>query len=153
MGTVRYPFDYDNLKKGDEIPVEQLEHITRTKYGDDKYSLRVLSLCEQIERELKERGRHVTVVQRKGAIRILLDSEAAEYNSMRFRQQQEGLVRSHYRGLAVVSANLDETERKRHERRMENQSKILQGMIAGGSRPVNRLLNGGKKSLLETQTA
>lgn len=128
MHTEKHPFDYDSLSKGTVIPVEKLEEITRLSHEDAAYSLAALRLKEQIEFELESRGRPVTVATENGALCILTDEEAAEYNHRMFRQYLRRIAKSHVRKCAVDVNHLGPDEKVKHDAELVAQGRILQAM-------------------------
>lgn len=86
LPATRYPIDPDAVTKGDEISVETLTKLSGAEGGSQRYQLFALALGNWIERQKAERGEHVVVVMRKGALRILLDREIPAYTAQRWRE-------------------------------------------------------------------
>jgi len=127
--TRLYPLDFNALQKGDVIPPEQIEKIYNVNREDVKaYQLKKLVLASQIERELGDRGRSVTVRGDGDSLRILTDPEAAEYNAKRFRHGLRAATRSHKRTMCVDVAHLDADQKLTHSRECVVQGKILQSI-------------------------
>lgn len=124
---IRYfPLDFDALKKGDTIPPDRLEQLTGCERGTSKYQLAVLTLRERIVKECHERGREFTVAIIKGALRILTDSEASLYNARAFKGKFRGAGRALKRAARVDTSNLDDGQKKEHERNLIVFGKMLQ---------------------------
>ena len=126
--TEKYPFDYDALKKGDVIAAESLEGILLIKRDDARFGLKILGLKEKIESELDARGHPVTVRIDKGSLVILTDEEAAVYNPEQFDLGVRKAGRAHRRTIAVDMNNLEDGNRKKLERRIEVQGRVLQAI-------------------------
>lgn len=131
MSITRYPLDFDALKKGDYIPPERIEEIFQIKLEDDikAFHLKLLGLKEQIEDRLWARGETATIKIEKDGVRILLDSEAADYNEESFNQALRKAGKAHHRNLHVnVGLLEDEKQLKQHERTLEVQGLVLQAI-------------------------
>lgn len=126
MDEVRYhPIDFDALRKGDVITVEQLERITGYQYGTRKFDLAVLALREQITRELHDRNYPITVASENGSLKILTDEEAAAYNPQMFRHGFRKLLRAHRRLMNVDATQLNSEQREALERNIVVQGKMI----------------------------
>jgi hypothetical protein len=114
-----YPFDTDALEKGSRITVEEIEKAYGVSFGTDAYQLASLKAVSYIERRFRDRGVVVTVVQRKGEVVVLTDSEAAVENARQFDLKMKGAARAHFRNMNVDRANLPPGELEVHDRNLE----------------------------------
>jgi hypothetical protein len=121
-----YPLDFDALQKGDVITIDRLEAITDKQRGTQAFQLAVLSLRERIINECKDRDRFFTVAIVKGNLRILTDEEAAVYNSRTFKMGMKRSRKSLSRLAKVDMNNLDDLQKKSHERNLIVFGKMLQ---------------------------
>jgi len=128
-GDVNYfPLDFDLLDKGDVIAAETVEAATGCKRDDPRYSLKMLGFKEQISKELRRRGRIVTIKAEDCSLRVLTDEEASEYNPRRLSVCLRQAAEAHVRNLAVDVANLSDDRRKEHERTIVVNGRLLQAV-------------------------
>lgn len=129
MEEVKYhPIDFDALNKGDSLSPEQLATITNCQVGTTRYQLAVLRLCDQIQRELDDRGKQVTVAVKKGFVCVLTDEEASIHNNRLFSRHRRGQWRSHARNMQVDVSQLSQESRAAHERNLIVNSAVLAAM-------------------------
>lgn len=128
MKTEKYPFDFDSLQKGDVIPVEVLEDVTKLSRNHKDFNLKILGLREQIESELEGRGRPVNIKCDHGSLRILTDEESVPYTAQLFRQHRRGLGRAHLRACIIDTRSLNAETQKRLESQLLNQAAKLAAM-------------------------
>ena len=117
------------------ISQEKLKEITKQEPGTDLYRLAVMSIKQQIERQLEERGYPVTIKHEKDALRILLDAEASDHNARQAELSIRRLRRSHQRSLCVDVRNLNEEEQTQHSRHL-----LWQGAMVGAIKKAGREL-------------
>jgi predicted small secreted protein len=129
MTTEKYPFDFDALQKGDLIDAIHIEKVLRLSRGTPAYQLKLMGLKDEVERELMQRGRPVTVKIEKQSLRILTDAEATEYNEARFNHQLRGAKRSFHRQMNVDVSQLTEDQKASHERRVLWQGGIMTAIV------------------------
>jgi hypothetical protein len=129
MNIRRDPLDFEALKKGDRILVDEMEVITGHKRDSLKFARDVQSLCAKVERELARRGYPVTCRMLDLGLAVLTDKEASEYNDHRFRDGLGLAVKSHGKANAVDQRNLDDGDKKRHDRRLEIQGRYMQAVV------------------------
>jgi hypothetical protein len=147
MKTEKYPFDFDSLQKGDVIPVEMLEEITKMSRSHKDFNLKILGLREQIEHELEGRGRPVNVKCDHGSLRILTDEEAVPYTAQLFRQHRRALGRAHLRACIIDPRGLNSEVAKRLESQLLNQAAKLAAMKR--ARPKAIESTGGGQAKIE----
>ena len=117
MAVQYHPLNYDSLNIGDIITEEQITTITGHQPDTTKFSLGALNLKESIARELAARGKIVTMTVAKGVgIKILTHAEAAAYNENQSESLTRRLIHAHFRNSAVDPRELDDDQRKRHDR-------------------------------------
>lgn len=126
----RHPIDFEQLNKGDKIGTETIEKITGVSRNDWKrYELAVLTLKEQIEKEMAGRGTPVVIKIDAGTLLVLTDSEAVQYLNERHRILRRQITRNHGKSVNAVDVRqLTEQERLDHERGVLIRSKELQAM-------------------------
>jgi hypothetical protein len=124
--TSKHPIDYDALQKGDYITPDVCEAILKLTRDTKRYPLRLTSLAQHIERELRIRGRPATVACRKDGISILTDSEAARH-SVKWREQRVRGIRRDLRRLVNVDVNhLSDCEKQDHDRELLVTGRMVQ---------------------------
>lgn len=132
--ATRYPFDYDAISKGDRIEPEVIEEIVGVKRKTYRYGLKIGGLVQQVDRELRARGKCFTVCIRDHGISILTDAEASIYNTDRFKHCQSGLARSNVRMAEVDTSGFSEASRAKHDRQLKDQGAILSAIAAAARR-------------------
>lgn len=130
MDTERriHPIDVTTLSKGDRLPIEQVEQIVNCSRASPAFAFRVLSLKGWIERSLRNHGKVWTLRVDHGAICILTDVEAVQYN---FRQHRVGCRktrRSLRRQIAVDVSNLTEEQKVEHDKMLTRQAGVVAAM-------------------------
>lgn len=126
----KWPFDWDRLKKGDRIPAERLERVVGHKRSEHKdYSFALLSLAQEIEREMGSRGNPVTVRRQHDDLIILTDSQAALHNDNQFQLARRKMGRALVRQAAVDTNKLSDDEMRRHEQRYLANSRMYQAIL------------------------
>ena len=124
-----FPLDFDKLQKGSIVPKEKVEELYNISHTDKLYSLRVLGLREEIERELANRKRPVVTRCIDDAIHILEDAAAAKYTAHQGRAAVRKLVRTHHRALTGVDvSNLTDDERREHDHEIVKNGKYIQAI-------------------------
>lgn len=126
--TEKWPVDVDTLEKGTVIPRERVEIMAGIHYGDPKWGLAVLRIIGTIERQLRDRGRPMTLYQRHGAIVCCTDEEARVYNPRQFDIGVSRMVRAHERNAHVDVRNLDESSRSAHDKTLTRHGRMLQAL-------------------------
>ena len=138
-GATRYPFDYDELDKGDIISAETLEELTGYERGTQDYNLQLMVLQNQIMDEMEVRDRPMTVRIHKGGLELLTDAQASVYNHGRgesgLRQMKGAVKRLGWTDMM----KLTDEERKNHDRTVLIQSRMLQGAMKGRKESFRQL--------------
>lgn len=124
-GFSKYPFDYDQLKKGDELSPEEIERITGKKPGTDEYRFAVMGLQALIQ----DRTGYTAKCQSDGSLKVLTDPEAAEHNRKLFAQNLRAMANRHTLNTQVDVDNLPEDARRRHDQTLMVQSRYVSAMI------------------------
>lgn len=131
MSTERFPIDYDTLQKGDYISPEDCERIIaahkdqggqRVTRAHRIYSLRLMVVADEIERECWKLGKRFRVVTDRDGLRVLTDPELAEYAREKFHRHERGLLRENAHARTVDVQLLTDDQRVAHERAL-----IIQG--------------------------
>jgi len=127
--TKRYPVSLDTVQKGRVFPPKEIEYLTGAKQGTPEYSFALLNLRTQIEISLIAAGRTpLTIKCEKDCLRILTDTEAAEYNAKMFNQLQMRAAKRFALQIAVDVGSLTTEQRTAHERNCLVNGKILQAV-------------------------
>lgn len=123
--TTNYPFDTDQLQKGDLIPIEVIERAYSVVRDTQAYDFAALRAKDYVVRRFAERGEVVTVAQRGGVLNILTDTEQVSYNAARFRQGIFEAQRAQTRMLGADRSKIDPSAIDAHDRRLEVQGRVL----------------------------
>lgn len=132
-----HPVDYTTLAKGDVISVARLEQILGVARTHQRFAFKVLRLKRRIERELMKLGNRFTLAVVKGDLRVLTDPEAAAYTHVEQEHARRRERRRFVQQVAVDVTNLDEDQRKQHERNLEIDGRYIQAQ--GSVRKLIRL--------------
>lgn len=120
----KFPIDFEELSKGDLLSLEELEQITGKKHGTNEFSFQLLSLQQKISD-----ATGFTVKIKDGQeLHILTDEEATKHNHNEFQRHKRGMFRRHNLMLAVDIAQLSESSKTAHERKLLRQGQLLQAM-------------------------
>ena len=130
MAQSKYPLDFDSLEKGMTIDVAQLEHIFGIKQSDRMYAVKLMSLCNEIEKRSAATGAPLHTKSERGAIRILTDEEDAEYQAKRFKEGIDQSFRAQHKALVVDTNNLSEPRKLAHERNIQKQAFVLASIVS-----------------------
>src|SRR4051812_6492363 len=95
----RIPLDFDSLKKGDVLTVEQLEQITNHKQGTNEYNLSIMQLRAEIDRRFAEKGITISLRTIDSELHILTDDHAVGYSEERFSKGIQIMGRAHQKLL------------------------------------------------------
>lgn len=118
--------DLDSIEPGVEIGRDRCEALLAGRYTDRyDYQQQLLRLGSELERELRRRGKTVTVRRCQFFLQILSDSASLKFNSHAFNLHRQAMSRDHRRLLAVNTANLSDEERLEHEKALSRQAQIL----------------------------
>ena len=119
-----FEIDVKSLKKGDVIPVESIEAMTGTKYGSLAYGFKCLSITSYLDGQLPD----ISIAIKKGNICLLTDTEAAYYQTDRFRQGMQTMKRSNRKFARIDTAEFDATQHEFYKNQHLIQSRILQAV-------------------------
>lgn len=143
-----YPFDFNNLKKGDVISAQQIEDYTGVSRDTSKYGLAVLKVRTLIEIESQLRGQTLTLKQNNGELVVCMDEEASVENSRRCENGLRKYMRAHRRMCGVDVNNLSADRKPIHDRELIRQGRILGSII----RAETKLATEGHKRTLPIMT-
>ena len=122
--------NYGIIKKGESIPVSELERITGFSKSDVRYSFAVMQICQKIETAKRAKGENCLARMRDYQVRVFTDEEANYYLADKFESHKAGLFRTH-RYMKVVNTVGFDTEQKQFFRdNLARQASILSGVIA-----------------------
>lgn len=130
MEAKRYPFDFEQLEKGQVIAADAIEPIVKCKRDDKEYALKVLALKEEVERAMRELGRPVTIAMRGADMHVLSDEDASQYNDRHFVRGLRQCGRSLRRMTEVDVGQLSAERRPEHLRRLEVNGKTYGAAVA-----------------------
>ena len=122
---MRYPFDCDELKKGDVVEARFIEGLYRVDRGTDGFRRALLQAREFIKAEFLRRGEIVEVKERKGDLLILTTEQAATYTSDRYRSHFRGAGHAHARKSALPREELSPDSLEIHDRQLAIQGRML----------------------------
>jgi len=120
----RYPIDFDVLQKGQTLTAGFLENACGQPRGTAKYEFFCMTLAQMI---FHETG---CTAKRAGEdLRILTDSEAAQYNARRVEQHVRGVFQRFEMLASVDMANLGADEQREYERQLLNKGRYVQALV------------------------
>lgn len=140
-------FDFTQLQKGDVIPVETLEKLFKRTRDKSLFGLDVMALRKVIEVYFASIGDPVTTCQDKGALHVLEDAPASEYNHNAFLSACTGADRAVTRLAAVDAANLNDGEKVEHDKRVRLDSFVNQSIKRSRKKAI-KLIGDGDESQL-----
>lgn len=128
MNGEPFPLNFDDLKRGDYLPPEDVEKATLTSRSDHKaFRIRALQLCKQIRGHfLRTLGDTVTVVFDGDGLRILTHQEQFEHAPKRADQALRQIALSQQEASAVDVRQLSDEQREQHDRFIRKNSWRLQ---------------------------
>jgi hypothetical protein len=130
MGQSRYPLDFEALEKGMTIEALELERIFGISRNDRMYAVKLMSLCNEIEKRSAEAGAPLHTKSEKGAIKILTDEEDSLYQSKRFKEGIDQSFRAQHKALVIDTENLSEPRKIAHERNIQKQAFVLASIVS-----------------------
>jgi len=135
-----YPIDFDALEKGSYIQPEVLEHVFQVKRDMSAYSLKMMTMCNEIMRQLSDRGLEVVAKQHKSGIKILNDVEASAHTYQEAQLAMLKYRRNLTRALAVDRSQLDDKSQTIHDGRLLVMSRVYQA-AAGAKKEARKLIS------------
>lgn len=124
----RFPIDVDALKKGDVIPREKVEECVKAVYGTEDFRFKLLSFCGWLDTQLLHRQMDVSIRTRRGAVEILRDVDATEYDHQKQMMFFKRSKRAFDKLCAVDIGELPKATRDIHEKRL-----LLGGLLIRGA--------------------
>jgi len=125
-GVTQYPFDTEQLQKGDTIPPETIEHAYGVKRNDIRYQFALLRAKEFVRRRFLDRGQIVTIAARDSALHILTDEVQAAYNPAEYKAGIRKMRGAHGRMLGADRSQITDPEiLATHDRAIEVQGRQL----------------------------
>lgn len=98
----RPPIDFSRLAKGMSVPVDELERTIGHKRSEPEYRTKLLSIRDAARDARPELWPHIRTDH--DALRVMLDSEAVEYNQKLINEAEKRIVRI-VGGLTAVDVN------------------------------------------------
>ena len=118
-----------DIERGRFISPEELERILGIERTNSKYSFELMRMAQTFHYETEAAGDAKAVRGEGYGLRVMTDSEAAQYLGKRFDECIVGSLRVHERHKAVVRADhLTQDERTANDRKLEHESRVLQSM-------------------------
>ncbi len=124
------------LEKGDSISRAEIEPLIPAYEDDGELRLFLLGWMSVLRRRLKKVGKHFTVrlMERGSAVRVLVDSEAMDFNKRDFNSSLRRAERRHENLAHVDPANLDREQRQTLTRSLNIQGTILASISEASDR-------------------
>jgi hypothetical protein len=123
------PVDFDLIDYGDSVPNSVLEDFYNVSEDDESFRFKQIQFIQQLDRELRSRGKVCTICVREGQVTILTHEEAAEYNRKRFNCHISGMAKTHEKNIHVDRDCLTNSELDKHDDTVMFQSRILQSIL------------------------
>ena len=114
------------LRKGSYVGPEVLEGIFGYDRDSKEYQLALLGLYSDAQKQLVDTD--FVVVTRHHGLLIMSDDEAVDYLQSRFAGGIRQAVRAYEKNAMISPDNLNAEQRKVHERRLINQSRLVQAI-------------------------
>ena len=111
-----FPLDIEALKPGDVITVAQLQDITQTRHGTDRYQFAIRALASRIEKERKAMGHPIVIRQRKGALEVCDASMQLRYGKRRYEETARKGRRTMTVLVTTSVSELSDEDAKEYER-------------------------------------
>lgn len=138
--ATQFPIDFDALEKGSYIPPETLEHVFQVGRDMGAYSLKIVGMCNEIMRQLSDRGIDVVAKRHKSGIKILNDVEASAYTYQEAQLAMLKYRRNLTRALAVDRSQLDDKSQATHDGRLLVMSRVYHA-AAGAKKEARKLIS------------
>lgn len=108
MGTQEWPIDFDSLHKDMVIEQGIIERAYAVKYitDPDKYMFKQLALIDEIRKRRSDLSGHVRGDHQ--SIRIMTDIEADDWQSKRYRESVDSIVRIGKRRGSIDRSGFDD---------------------------------------------
>jgi hypothetical protein len=100
--TPKPPIDFSKLEKGKLVPIDELEKAIGYKRNEPEYRVKLLAIRDAARDARPELWPHIRTDH--DAIRVMLDSEAVEYNQKLIKEAEKRIVRI-VGGLTAVDVN------------------------------------------------
>jgi hypothetical protein len=127
----KWPWDFDEMSKGDSISeVELLKASGLDKYAPS-YNFWCMELKTAIMTHKHDMGEPVVVAMVKGAMVLLPDIDAAEYTERHFKAHMRAMTRNHGHQLLVDDSGFGEADQAAHRRRLQTNGRTIQGALLG----------------------
>jgi len=134
----RYPVDFEALQKGDFIAPEVIEKWGGVPRHSIKYGFKLLAFKANVEKELRDLKRPMTLKSEKYGLRLLNDPDASRYRSDRQKHLLTNAVVQHRGLIEVDRGRLSDEESEVHDRRTMVSS-LFVSAISGVRKEVRRL--------------
>lgn len=123
----KFPIDVESLKKGDMISTAKIARWAGAK-TQDEIDFAKMHAMKQVEKELRDAGRLLTIRTLKDGLAILTDADASKHNCRSARSA----LNKHNRRCKLMAAvdrdELDPDQRKDHDRNLMNMRRVQQAI-------------------------
>ena len=130
MAVQFYPVDVDGLRKGDLIPMEEVERVTGLLQSHPRFRLAAMRMRDQVAKTMRERGKPARVRLTRAGLEILKDNVASTYSVARRNKKLRGAFTEHQWCQEVDVSGLTREEASQHEREVIKGGMILQAIAA-----------------------
>jgi len=113
-----WPLDIATLVKGTEIDPVQMELIRPAgKIGEARYQMELMALSQQLLKQAERRHLPMSFRITHDKIRVMTDSEAADYHDRNLASSLRRMKRESFRQRSLVDrGNLTDVEKEKHAR-------------------------------------
>jgi hypothetical protein len=122
---MKYPMDFDDLKKGQVLEIQQLERVLCQDYQlSNDWDMQLMKLQSLIHQHRQD----LTVAIDHDRIRVLTDAEASEHNAQLVARGARLVMSRNERLLSVDRGELSADESAAHDRRVLVSSALAAGI-------------------------
>ena len=121
----KYPFDCDELRKGDTLSEDFICQTYKVAPRTEEYRHAVFNAKTHIQREFASRGEHVEVCEIKRVIHILTTEEAAGYTERQFSKGVRKMYDAHRRKTSLDRSEMTDETREIHDLQLTRQGRIV----------------------------
>ena len=137
-----YPLDVSLLRKGQVIPVVELESILGVPATDRFWSVKLFRLKRRINVRRADLGLPLlTMSSDHGALVICDDKAASNLNRKKGKQCVRGYKRAAACNVCVDASQLDDESKKMHERTLLRQAMVLRAIKSVSHKAITNGMN------------
>jgi hypothetical protein len=135
-GVEYFPINASKLEKGDVFTHAILYEMFGIRQDHHHSAFAILTLKDRIRKAARRAGMNLTLRIKEGEIHICSDSEAAEYNRRLGKWGIRKIRRGHIQNLGVDVSQLNEAERKAHERTVLRSGQMISSITSIQNRNI-----------------